>query len=223
MSEFDRVGEAYEELVEDSIAFAGREHEFYLRAKADALVDVVRRLVGEPSTVRAVDVGCGDGSFDRLLPPFARLEGVDPSSEMIEVARRRNPRASYSIADGTALPYADGEFDVAFAVCVLHHVEPEDRTRFASELGRVLRPGGLAVVFEHNPLNPLTRLAVHRCAFDEDVKLLGRREVEQRLSAVGLRPVERRYLLFVPWRAPRLERLLAHVPLGAQHYVAATA
>jgi SAM-dependent methyltransferase len=121
----------------------------------------------------------------------------------------------------TDLPYDSGSFDVAFAVCVLHHVDPAARRQFTAELARVTRPGGLTVVFEHNPFNPLTRLAVARCEFDEGVELLRRREL-QRLLAPALREVESRYLLFVPWRAERLERALGGVPLGAQYYVAST-
>ena len=93
----------------------------------------------------------------------ALLAGVDPSEAMIEAARKANPEADYRVADGTELPFEDGSFDLAFAVCVLHHVAPPDRPAFVAELARVTRPGGLTVVFEHNPLNPLTRLAVRRC------------------------------------------------------------
>jgi SAM-dependent methyltransferase len=145
---------------------------------------------------------------------------------MIEAARTANPKVDYRVADGTQLPFEDGSFDLAFAVCVLHHVPPPDRPVFVAELARVTRPGGLAVVLEHNPLNPLTRLAVSRCEFDDDAILLGRRETRGRLRAVGLEPVEQRYIIFFPWRSAvlgRAERALAPVPLGAQYYVAAHA
>ena len=47
--------------------------------------------------------------------------------------------------------------DATYATCVMHHV-PRARWRlFASELGRVTRPGGTVLTFEHNPYNPLTR------------------------------------------------------------------
>ena len=79
-------------------------------------------------------------------------------------------------------------------------------------------------VFEHNPLNPLTRLVVARCEFDEGVQLLPTREVRDLLAEAGLQPIERRYILFFPWRASFLQRLearLAALPLGAQHLTAA--
>ena len=87
-----------------------------------------------------------------------------------------------------------------------------------------MRPGGIVAVFEHNPLNPLTRLVVARCEFDEGVQLLSTRKVRELLAHAGLHPLERRYILFFPWRAAFLQRLearLGPVPLGAQHLTAA--
>ena len=92
------------------------------------------------------------------------------------------------------------------------------------ETARVVRPGGLVAVFEHNPLNPLTRRVVRDCAFDEGVELLPRRELETLLRAAGLEVVSAHYLLFFPWRGrlfEAAERLLARLPLGAQYVVAA--
>jgi hypothetical protein len=89
---------------------------------------------------------------------------------------------------------------------------------------RVLRPGGLALIVEHNPLNPITRLVVSRCAFDEDAVLLRIGESEQLLRTARLEPVERRYILIVPsdsGPAQRLERAFGGLPFGAQYFVAA--
>jgi SAM-dependent methyltransferase len=226
-AEFDRYGGTYEEAIAESIGFSGRDHAFFLEAKAVRLLDVVRRRLGDPARLHALDVGSGAGTFDSLVAgKLGRLEGIDMSAAMVEDARRLNPGVEYRVAEAADLPSADDTFDLVFAVCVLHHVPPAGRNAVVSELRRVTRPGGLVVVMEHNPLNPLTRLAVARCRFDEDVKLLGRREAMRRVSAAGLRPVESRYFLFLPW-AGRLvtavEQVLAPVALGAQYYVAAHA
>lgn len=223
-AEFDPYADRYEELVQDSIAFSGLDQSFFLAARARHLVDVTRRLVGDPATVRALDVGCGGGLNHPHLRKLGRLEGIDISEPMIETARQRNPDVEYHVGDGTRLPFEDAAFDLAFTACVLHHVPFDERDTFARELGRVTRTGGLVVVFEHNPLNPLTRLAVHRCAFDEDAVLLGRREARRRLGDAGLRPEEDRYILFFPWQGRlfvRAEKALARLPAGAQYYVAA--
>ena len=81
----------------------------------------------------------------------------------------------------------------------------------------------MLAIYEHNPINPLTRLAVSRCEFDEGVELLGRSETEAMLRAAGLVPAESRYIVFFPWRGRAfraIERVLARLPLGAQYVVA---
>ena len=221
-ADFDEIGGSYESLVDESIAFGHQEHAFYTRRKARALVDVATRHLGTPAQLKVLDVGCGVGLTERQLAgAFGELHGVDHANDALVEAARLNPGVEFRHATGDALPYEDAVFDVAFAICVLHHVEVPDRVRVVRDVARVVRPGGLVVVFEHNPRNPLTRVAVSRCEFDEGVKLLGRRAVTRSLRAADLTVVERRYFLFFPferrWTIPA-ERALRAVPLGAQHY-----
>src|SRR4029077_14681519 len=118
------------------------------------------------------------------------------------------------------LPFEDDAFDLAFAICVLHHIDPPARSAFTAEMRRVVRPGGLVVAIDHNPLNPLTRVAVSRCDFDEGVVLLPRREARRLLVRNDLRPVETPYILFFPWHVEplrRIERGLSWPALGAQY------
>lgn len=223
---FDRYEDEYEELVEHSIGWSGADHAFFVGAKARHLLRLVRRHVGDPASARVLDVGCGVGLLHRHLGAVGSLHGSDISEASIARARRENPRVEYEAADAARLPYADAAFDVTFAIGLLHHLPREARDDVVRELGRVTRRGGLVVVFEHNPLNPLTRLAVARCAFDEDALLLGPRELSARFVRAGLRPVEERYVLFFPWRGRALRRaedVLRRLPLGAQYYVAASA
>jgi SAM-dependent methyltransferase len=224
VSEFDRYGETYEQAVDDAIKFGGAEHAFYLEAKARALLELARRELGDPAHLHALDVGSGPGSMHPYLAEIGALEGVDVSQALVERAAAANPNVLYRPYDGRTLPFADAGFDLAFAVNVFHHVEPPDRANLADELARVVRRGGIVAVFEHNPLNPLTRLVVARCEFDDGVQLLRTREVRALLEQAGLQRVERRYILFFPWRASFLQRLearLGPVPLGAQHLTAA--
>jgi len=149
---------------------------------------------------------------------------VDLAADAVAVARSTNPHVHYQSYDGKTLPYDDGAFDLAFAICVLHHVDPTHRREFVAEAVRVVRPGGLLAIFEHNPFNPLTRVAVSRCEFDEGVALLGRREVRTLLEGAGLSVELARYLLFVPWDRSWVdpaEAALGWLPLGGQHHVVA--
>jgi SAM-dependent methyltransferase len=222
---FDAYADDYRDVVQRSIAFSGVEQELFTRRKTRHLLDVVRRRLGPPGEARALDVGCGVGLTDAyLVGRFGVLEGTDVSADAVRRAAEANPSVRYTLSEGDSLPYDDARFDLAFAFCVLHHVPPDERRRFVSEMRRVVRPGGLVVVLEHNPFNPLTRLAVARCDFDEDAVLLTSRTAHRLLRDGGLRPVERRYVILLPTEAPRLvaaERVVAALPLAAQYYVAA--
>jgi len=226
MSEgFDRYQSSYADEVERAIAFAGTDAAFFTELKAADLVALASRRFGAPSNVRALDFGCGTGALDALVAlELGAVTGIDVSSGLLEVAAAESPGVEYRHYDGGAIPYPDASFDLAFASCVLHHIEPAERAAAARELARVLRPGGVVAIYEHNPLNPLTRLAVSRCEFDQGVELLPRSETARLLRGAGLTPVESRYVVFFPWRGRAfraLERGLARVPLGAQYVVAA--
>jgi SAM-dependent methyltransferase len=223
-TEFDRYSDSYRETVERSIAFSGADLDVFTRAKARELLRLTARRLGDPRRLAFLDVGCGPGETDRWLEGrVQRLTGVDPSTQMIEAARERNPWAEYrpTGCDGD-LPYPAGTVDVCFAICVLHHVPRPRRPSLVAEMARVTRPGGLVAIFEHNPWNPLTRKAVAGCEFDRDAVLVTRREAERLLRGSGLADVEGSYIVFFPRESPRLqriERLLGRVPLGAQHVV----
>lgn len=224
MSQSDPIADRYDELVAGSIAFGGQEHEHYTRRRADALVDLASRQLGDPSRLRVLDVGCGIGLTDKMLAGrFGELHGVDLSKSAVGRASAENPAVNYRSYAGARLPYDDA-FDLAFAICVLHHVDIGERLNFAMELRPAIRPGGMAAIFEHNPRNPLTRIAVSRGAFDEDVAVLGRRRASKLLRTVGLEPVDARFVILLPFErrwSMRLERGLRSLPLGAQYYVAA--
>ena len=222
-AQFDHHSDSYRDEVDASVRFTGQDVDFFARRKADELLASVRRLLGDPAGIRALDIGCGVGVTDgHLATSLRELHGVDVSAEAVVVATEANPTVRYQTYDGSVLPFEAASFDLAFAICVLHHVEPADRRAFTAEAARVVKPGGLVVIFEHNPINPLTRVAVSRCEFDEGVQLLRRRESERLLEGAGLTVAASRYLLFVPvdaaW-AHRIDRSLAWLPLGGQHQV----
>jgi SAM-dependent methyltransferase len=225
IGDFDHHADTYREDVENAIGWSGKDVDYFAEGKADLLVDLAQRRLGDPSKLSVLDVGCGVGVTDRFLAGrFGDLHGVDIAADAVERARETNPDVHYASYDGGALPFPDAAVDVAFTICVVHHVPTADWPVFAAEMRRVVRPGGLVVVFEHNPLNPFTRVSVSRCPFDEDVTLLRAGTTARLLADAGLTPVERRFFYVLPVRdvaASRFERALRRVPLGAQYFVAA--
>jgi ubiquinone/menaquinone biosynthesis C-methylase UbiE len=224
---FDSYDKSYGAVVQSSIDFSGLPHSFFMAAKADILRDLVaERLDGSHDTA-ALDVGCGVGAFHPFVRGvFRRLCGTDVSAASIAQARRSNPDAEYQTYDGKILPYSHATFDLATAICVMHHVAPQEWLGFLREVRRVVRPGGLVCVIEHNPFNPLTRLAVARCEFDRDAVLLRAGQMQRLMTEAGLREAETRYFVLLPWATPltrRIEHAFRRLPLGAQYLTYAIA
>ena len=221
---FDEYGESYDDVMKKSIGFMGQNHDYYTQAKADCILDVLRRRFGGTENLKVLDVGCGVGKTDQFLAPnLGRLSGTDVSPASLECARRENPEVQYEVFDGCTLPFENASFDAAFLICVLHHVLPAERAALLREVRRVLTPGGVLFVFEHNLFNPLTRLVVARCEFDRDANLLTRKLTEQLIGAAGVQVFERRYILLSPFKIKGmawLEHQCRRIPLGAQYYVA---
>jgi SAM-dependent methyltransferase len=223
---FDSYGNNYRDVVQSSIDFSGLPHSFFLRAKADVLRELIAQQLGTDKPAM-LDVGCGVGSFHPLLRGMVgRLSGIDVSSASIVRARADNSDVDYRDFDGTNFPFEDSSFDLVTAICVIHHVLPAGWSHFVSEMRRVVRPGGLVCVIEHNPLNPLTRLAVSRCEFDRDAVLLSAGKARELMSRAGLGRIATRHFLLLPWQARparRVEHALSGVPLGAQYAAFGTA
>ena len=224
--DFDDYAAGYRLAVERSTSFSGKGLDFFTTVKVRLLLELIARHVGGPGTCALLDVGCGTGVTDeQILPHVAGPVGVDTSEEMITRASLRNPAGRYRAYDGRRLPFGDGSFDVVFAICVLHHVAPEDWDGLVADMLRVTRDGGLACVLEHNPFNPLTRRAVSNCDFDRDAVLLTMRRTVAAFIRAGATIEDRRYYLFTPFESRPVaysERLLRRLPLGGQYVVAAS-
>lgn len=220
-SDFDSYAESYEIELKRATAFTRQDPRVFTAAKARVLLEIAETRLGNLATASALDVGCGTGNIHRWLTgSFSKLHGVDVSNGLLEVARSSNPDVAYEAYGGLALPYESNSFDLAFAICVLHHIPLDQWDGFTSEMARVVRPGGLVAIIEHNPLNPLTRLVTLRCAFDEDIVMVPRRRLERLMRRVRLLETGSRYILFSPWRSAAVEgaeRRLGRLPLGAQY------
>jgi len=103
---------------------------------------------GDLTGRRVLEVGCGTGRFLAALAGRAKAWGVDPSPEMLEVARGRVHGAGLKLGSAEELPFKDGWFERAAMWLVVHLV---DRPRAFAELHRVLAPGGRLVIATFDP------------------------------------------------------------------------
>jgi SAM-dependent methyltransferase len=220
MHEFDRFAHDYERHLDRSLHIGGEGSEYYTEYKARYLAAAV------PAGFRGkiLDFGCGIGLLARFIRqalPDARVHGYDESVEMVAEARRRLDSGVFTTDRGEL----DSDYDLVVAANVLHHVDPDRRAAVVSQMGERLGPAGRLAIFEHNPVNPLTRWAVSRCPFDEGVDLLPPAETRRHLARAGLGSIRVEYIVFFPrvmgW-CRRWEPRLGWCPLGAQ-YVALAA
>lgn len=224
--EFDTYSAAYDELLRDPIRdrFASGASEFFHRRKYDLIIDHFRRRRTDTRKLSYLDLGCGKGELLEMLQGhFGRVAGCDPSAGMLGSCRVKNSLALRVQESDSIIPFDTAEFDVVSAVCVYHHVAPENRAALTAEVMRVLRPGGTFVIIEHNPYNPATRLIVSRTPVDADAVLLPLREAGGLLTSQGMAISEQSYFLYLPEavydKIGGVESALRRIPLGGQYAV----
>jgi SAM-dependent methyltransferase len=224
--EFDHYADSYEELLKDPIRDRfGKGSRFFHERKRDLIRAFCRRHDLPTRSMRYLDVGCGKGELVTLLRnDFGSVAGCDPSARMLGAAEGIDIRVQRELG---SIPYENDEFDFVTCVCVYHHVPPPARLALTREINRVVRPGGVFVIIEHNPYNPATRLIVSRTPVDADAVLLTQRESSALMKVAGFCHQESQYFLYFPEFLYRrvgdaAESWLRDVPLGGQYAVFAT-
>ncbi len=227
VAEFDCVADEYHSLHSANVAVTGEAPEYFADYKIKVIRAIAARHGMQAQTI--LDFGSGIGNsipeFSRSFPA-AELTCADVSQRSLDLAALRFPDQANSLwIKGDRLPIGDQAFDLAFSACVFHHIPHDEHVSWLRELHRVTRLGGLLSVFEHNPLNPLTRHAVNTCPFDINAKLIRAGQLASRCRAAGWVRPQVRFHLFFPRILAALrpmERRLSRVPFGAQYSVTAT-
>ena len=224
MKEFDNYAADYSAGMENPVKkiMAGSALDF-LRPK----VALLKKMVANPeANFKLLDFGCGSGDFLSLVAaecPSWNLYGSDISEEMMNEARKR-----YG-ADGrgvSLMPMDEAlgahKYDLITASCVFHHIPPEEWESSMKSLSESLSPGGMVVIFEHNPRNPLTNWVVSRTPIDQNAVLLDMKEVWRLMSLAGLEVTQKTSFLFGPptWKiTPLIDGMFGWTGLGGQYFV----
>lgn len=120
----------------------------YDRSRNRPWPEVVEFARSLPPRTLVADLGCGGGRHAQVFAAEdRRVVGVDASSRLLEIARRKIPKATFVRGDLCGLPLRESTFPAAAAVATIHHL-PSERERLAAmrEINRILRPGGTALV-----------------------------------------------------------------------------
>jgi ubiquinone/menaquinone biosynthesis C-methylase UbiE len=92
---------------------------------------------------RILEIGCGSGALLQDLQHYGTAVGLDVAAPALANCRDRGLDC-VSLADVTALPFADEQFNVVIAIDVLEHVE--DDAAAILEINRVTKPGGKVIL-----------------------------------------------------------------------------
>jgi SAM-dependent methyltransferase len=200
---------------EADLSHALRDNWSYMTSKQ--LTDFALLDAAELTGACVLNVGCFY-PIDELLYAHRvrRWVATDLGAHTISVAREAAraslsselySRLEFKVADGTDLPFDDGEFDITVSMSTLDHVVAADaRQRFVSEMARVTRGGGRVVV---TVPNRWSRGYARRASREEDAPdwfeyCFSPPELKTMIRRAGLEIVQFRSTSELPILAPRL-------------------
>ena len=152
----------------DETRYITPSHRLVESYRENALRSLLPKRVG-----RAIDVACGTGRGVVILREFAdRAFGIDGTHEMLAVARRKRDASGRQpmLSQGNAgrLPFADGTFDVVTSLNFVHLFTVEEKKAFVTEMGRIVKVGGVVIVEFDNVFQGLL-LGIARKYFVQDI------------------------------------------------------
>jgi ubiquinone/menaquinone biosynthesis C-methylase UbiE len=87
---------------------------------------------------KVLEIGCGVG---RLMK--RDYYGIDISSKMLEIAKKRKPECHFKLCDGKSIPFPDNTFRSVYCVLVFQHIPFEEVKEYITEAHRVLKKKGI--------------------------------------------------------------------------------
>jgi len=197
------------------------------KRRAARRLDLLCDAAGLAPGRRALEIGCGGGTFTRgLAATGADLCSVDIVGGFVLRARQRcaSKPASFALHDAHSLGFADHAFNAVIGVSVLHHLDPK---RALAEIYRVLAPAGRLAFSEPNMMNPQIALQknispLKRALGDtEDETAFFRWKLRRQIESAGFNSVEVRPFDFLHPLVPaalvaqtdRLGRLMERIPM----------
>lgn len=227
LSEFDKFADEYLATHTTNLAITGEDPEYFARYKIEEIARLYKAK-GHAPPRRILDFGCGIGAsipHMKAAFPDAQVTALDVSERSLDIARGRfGDKATYVQYEGDDIPLPEGGFDLIFSSCVFHHIDAAEHVAIFGRLHKLLAADGTMIIFEHNPLNPVSRYIVATCPFDENAVLIRSSRFADVQRKAGFGKVRVSFTGFFPGSLRKLrplEPLLAGIPMGAQYYTLA--
>lgn len=222
--EFDHYIQGYRPNLDKALSLSGESSTFFAHYKAQKLASWLSSLRNRAITI--LDFGCGDGLMTHFVQqqfPQAQVHGCDPSSKSIEVAQSNFSTIHFKVSSDQecTLPYDNETFDLIFAAGSFHHIPFTMHEGYLQELRRICKKHATIVLFELNPLNPLTTYTFKHNPIDQHATML-KPWYAYRLAQQYSRCTSLKFYCFYPrllrwlrWTEPGMTK----IPFGALYAV----
>jgi SAM-dependent methyltransferase len=174
---------------------------FWFRGFRAFVTPFIRRATAGTSSPRILDCGCGTGANLERLGQFGRVYGCDLSETGLRLAREAG-RGGLVRANVAAAPFPSESFDLVTSFDVLYSLGPSDEGAAVSEMYRLLRPGGFAIV----NVAAMKSLTGDHSVLSRERRRYSRGSLSQLLTSQGFTVVRLTYtnaILFLPMAVVR--------------------
>jgi len=155
--------------MDQKFAFLAGEGDHYFDRNAHKSVELeqnyaltaLKTLGVSPRSV--LEIGCSDGArLDQIRQTYAaECCGIDPSTKAIAYGRTKFPQLHLDEGTADGLEFSDGQFDVVLFGFCLYLCDLKDHFRIAFQADRVLKDGGLLIIYDFNTPLPYSNAYSH--------------------------------------------------------------
>ncbi len=175
------------------------------------------------------DIGCGNGVIipELLKRKIKKYYGLDISSKLIAIAKKKyssevkKGKVEFKVGSALKLPYKDNFFDVIFSFATMHHLPSvENHLKFLTEIKRVLKIGGKAVVINWNLLNEKTveRFKIKEKLIKMKKEGYNERDVYVGWNAMPGKDVQRFIHIFIPEEIKAMAQQIGFKKIKIEYY-----
>lgn len=136
--------------------------ELYKEEQEQKLTHITKHFTSEftiKETDTLLDVGCGSG-VSTLYFKTKTQTGIDPSKELIRLAKQKSSTAKFSVAPAEAIPFNDNQFDVVLSLTAIQNFDDIDKG--ICEIARVGKDRFIVTFLKNSPKKQEIRTCINR-------------------------------------------------------------